>query len=83
MTEEARENAESELQSFAQRIERLRDEKKVANAELNDAIKDVWAEAKGRGYDKKALDAVLKLRAMDEDTLAMIGVYADRLGVFA
>lgn len=83
MTEEKRENAESELQSFAQRIERLRDEKKVANAEYNDAIKDVWAEAKGRGYDKKALDAVLKLRAMDEDTLAMVGLYVDRLGVFA
>ena len=76
------ENTTSELSSFAQRIERLRDEKKLKNAEYAEAIKEVRAEAKGRGYDLKALDTVLKLRAMDEDTLAVVSLYADRLGVF-
>jgi len=75
-------NTTSELSSFAQRIERLRDKKKLKNAEYADAIKEVRAEAKGRGYDVKALDTVLKLRAMDEDTLAVVSMYADRLGVF-
>lgn len=76
------ENTTSELSNFAQRIERLRDEKKVKAAEYNDDIKAVREEAKGRGFDVKALDAVLKLRAMDEGTRATVSLYADRLGVF-
>lgn len=76
------ENTASELSNFAQRIERLRDEKKLKAAEYNDDIKAVREEAKSRGFDVKALDTVLKLRAMDKDTRATISLYADRLGVF-
>lgn len=76
------ENTTSELSNFAQRIERLRDEKKLKVVEYNDDIKAVREEAKGRGYDVKALDVVLKLRTMDEHTRAIISLYADRLGVF-
>lgn len=76
------ENTTSELSNFAQRIERLRDEKKLKAAEYADAISEVRAEAKGRGFDVKALDTVLKLRAMDEDTRAIVSIYVDRLGVF-
>ena len=74
--------AEDELKSFALRIERLTDEKKMAASEHNEAIKEVWAEAKSLGYDKKALSAVLRLRAMDDDDLAIVKLYGDALGVF-
>lgn len=74
--------AKEELLKFAERIERLKAEKKESAAEFNDQIKDAWAEAKGRGYDKKALDEVLRLRALDEDTRAVVNLYADSLGVF-
>ena len=40
---------------YAQRIERLKDEKAVAVAEYSEAIKEVWAEAKGRGFDMRVL----------------------------
>ena len=76
------ENTTSELSSFAQRIERLRGEKRLKNAEYAEDIKNVWAEAKGRGYGKKALEPVLKLRDLSSDDRAMVSIYADRLGVF-
>lgn len=71
-----------ELEQFAQRIERLKDEKAVANKEYADQIKEVRAECKGRGFDLKALDAVMKLRAMEEDTRAVVHMYVDALEVF-
>ena len=40
----------TELDSFLQRIERLTDEKAVQAAEYAEAISEVWAEAKSRGY---------------------------------
>lgn len=74
--------AQAELLNFAQRIERLKDEKANAAAEFNDQIKAVWEECKGRGYGKKALSEVLRLRALDAETLAVVKLYADNLGVF-
>ena len=53
----------SELEQFIQRIERLDEERK----NISDDIKDIKAEAKSRGFDIKALNQVLKLRAMDQD----------------
>ena len=43
--------AGEELRSFVERIERLEEEKKT----ISDDIKDVYGEAKGRGYDVKVL----------------------------
>ena len=71
--------AVADLKSFAARIERLEDEKAV----LAEDIKEVFAEAKSRGYDVKALRAVLSLRKKDEATLANIHVYGERMGIFA
>jgi uncharacterized protein (UPF0335 family) len=71
-----------ELLSYAQRIERLTDEKKLAAKEYGDSIKEVWAEAKNRGYDAKALKEVIRIRAMDEDTRSTIGFYADVMDIF-
>lgn len=75
--------ATDKLLAFAQRIERLSDEKKLAAQEYSDSIKEVWAEAEGQGYDVKALKEIIRIRAMDEDTRTTIGFYADVLDVFS
>lgn len=74
--------AKDELVGLIERIERLKDEKAVATREYSDAIKEVYAEAKGRGYDKKAMDHAMKLRAMDSEARAIVGFYCDVLEVF-
>jgi uncharacterized protein (UPF0335 family) len=71
-----------ELLGYAQRIERLKDEKKNATLEYDDAIKEVWAEAKGRGFDKKALNEVLRMRAMSDEQRQLVEFYLDVAEVF-
>ena len=51
------------LKSFIERIERLEEEKKTLQAD----IKEVYAEAKGTGYDVKVLRKVVALRKRDLD----------------
>lgn len=53
----------ADIKSYVERIERLEQEKK----EVQQDIKDVYAEAKSNGFNKKALKAVIKLRRMDPD----------------
>jgi uncharacterized protein (UPF0335 family) len=53
--------AKDQLKSIVERIERLEDEKKA----LSDDIKDVYAEAKGHGFDVKILRKVVRIRKMD------------------
>lgn len=48
-----------ELKNIVERIERLEEEKKGIQSD----IRDIYAEAKGRGFDPKALRAVIKLRS--------------------
>lgn len=61
MTENLNTNIETEhLQAFFGRIERLEEEKR----ELQADIREVYAEAKGQGYDPKVMRQVLKLRKM-------------------
>jgi uncharacterized protein (UPF0335 family) len=55
--------AGSRLKSFVERIERLEEEKK----ELADDIKDIYAEAKGVGFDVKILRKVINRRKMTDD----------------
>ena len=71
-----------ELLGYVQRIERLKDEKAAAVAEYIDAIKEVWAEAKGRGFDKKALGEVLRVRAMSDEQREVTRFYFDVADVF-
>lgn len=49
------------LRSFIERIERLEEEK----AALAEDIKEVYAEAKGTGFDVKTMRKIVKLRKMD------------------
>lgn len=51
------------LKSFFDRIERLEEERK----DLSDDIKDVYAEAKGVGFDTKTMRKIMKLRKMNPD----------------
>jgi uncharacterized protein (UPF0335 family) len=55
--------AGDQLKSIVQRIERLEEEKKT----INDDIKEVYAEAKGNGYDAKVLRKVIAMRKRDLD----------------
>lgn len=55
--------AKEQLKSIIERVERLEEEKKVT---LDD-IKDVYAEAKGNGFDVRALKKIVNLRKMDVD----------------
>lgn len=51
------------LKSFLDRIERLQEEKQG----LTDDIKDIYAEAKGVGFDVKTMRKLIKARRMDTD----------------
>ena len=75
--------AADHLRSYIERIERLEEEKKG----IADDIKEVFAEAKGTGFDVKAMRAVLRLRKMDKADLQeqeyMIDLYKHALGMAA
>ena len=55
--------AKDQLKAFVERIERLEEEKKA----IADDIRDVYAEAKGNGFDVKALRAIVRMRKEDAD----------------
>lgn len=69
------------LKSFIERIERLEEEKRA----LAEDIKEVFAEAKGVGFDVKTIRQVLKIRKMDKDDLdeqeALLDTYLRALGM--
>lgn len=73
--------AKDHLKAFVERIERLEEEKKS----IADDIKDVYAEAKGNGFDVKALRTVVKLRKQDVDERkeqeAILETYLHALGM--
>jgi uncharacterized protein (UPF0335 family) len=55
--------AKDQLKSIVERIERLEEEKKATS----DDIREVYAEAKGNGFDVKALRSIVRMRKMDTD----------------
>ena len=61
MGDAAHQVAKDQLRSIVERIERLEEEKKA----IADDIKDVYAEAKGNGFDTKILRKVITLRKQD------------------
>ncbi len=69
------------LQAFIERIERLEEEKKA----LADDIKDVYAEAKGNGFDIKIMRKIVSLRKQDRDKRQeedeILGLYLAALGM--
>lgn len=73
--------AQAQLRSIIERIERLEEEKKT----IADDIKEVYAEAKGNGFDTKTLRKVVTLRKKDqaerEEEEAMLDLYMGALGM--
>jgi len=69
------------LRAFVERIERLEEEK----AAIADDIKDVYAEAKGNGFDVKILRKVVALRKKQpherEEEDAVLDLYLHALGM--
>ena len=51
------------LRAFIERIERLEEEKRATA----DDIKEVYAEAKGDGFDTKIMRQIIRIRRMDKD----------------
>ena len=62
ITETSQTVAAGQLRALIERIERLEEEKKS----LADDIKDVYAEAKGNGFDTKAIRTIVRLRKQDQ-----------------
>ncbi|MDP1614575.1 MAG: DUF2312 domain-containing protein, partial [Methylococcales bacterium] len=54
-----------QLRQYIEKVERLEEEK----AELMEAIREVFAEAKGNGFDVKIMKQVLKMRKMKQEEL--------------
>jgi uncharacterized protein (UPF0335 family) len=63
MSEPIGDNAKQQLKAIIERIERLEEEKKT----ISDDIRDVYAEAKGNGYEVKALRTIVRMRKQDSD----------------
>ena len=51
------------IRSFIERVEHIEEELKA----LNEGKKEVFAEAKGEGFDVKVLKEILRLRKQDKD----------------
>ncbi len=72
--------AADRLRSFIERVERLEEDKTVIATD----IKEVFAEAKGEGYDIKILRQVIRLRKMDsadrQEQEALLDLYLSALG---
>ena len=73
--------AADQLRLFIERIERLEEEKKATA----DDIREVYAEAKGNGFDIKALRTIVRLRKQDIDERkeqeAVLETYMNALGM--
>jgi len=73
--------AKDQLKAFVERVERLEEEKKA----IADDIRDVFAEAKGTGFDVKALRTIIKLRKQDveqrKEQEAILETYMHALGM--
>ncbi len=73
--------AAGQLRSFVERIERLEEEKKG----ISDDIRDVFAEAKGNGFDTKIMRQVIRLRKQEpnerQEAEAILDLYMHALGM--
>ena len=72
--------AQGQLKSIIERIERLEQEK----TEIAEQIKEVFAEAKGNGFDVKVLREVVRIRKQDRakrlEEEAILDLYLSAMG---
>ena len=73
--------AADQLRSYIERIERLEEEKRGLAAD----IRDVYAEAKGNGFEPKVMRRVVALRRMEsadrQELDALLDLYRNAVGV--
>jgi uncharacterized protein (UPF0335 family) len=73
-------NAQGQLKSIIERIERLEQEK----AEIAEQISEVKSEAKGNGFDVKIINKVIKIRKQDrakrQEEEAIMDLYLSAIG---
>ena len=73
--------AKDQLKAFIERVERLEEDKKA----IADDIRDVYAEAKGSGFDVKVLRHIVRLRKLDinerQEFEAVADTYMAALGM--
>ena len=73
--------AAGQLRALIERIERLEEDKRT----IADDIKDVYAEAKGTGFDVKAIRTLVRLRKKDQaersEEESILDLYKAALGM--
>lgn len=73
-------SAQGRLRSIIERLERLEEDKQAVMADM----KEVFAEAKGEGYDVKVLRKVIRIRKQDkakrQEEEAILDLYLSALG---
>jgi uncharacterized protein (UPF0335 family) len=81
VSDSTHEVAAGQLRAFIERIERLEEEKKA----LADDIKEVYAEAKGTGFEVSAIRQLVRLRKQDpsdrQEAEAILELYKAALGM--
>lgn len=75
--------AQDQLRAFVERIERMEEEKKA----ISEDIREIYAEAKGNGFDTKVLRMIIKIRKRDAaeraEQEALLDLYLTALGMEA
>ena len=73
--------AAGQLKSLVERIERLEEEKAALAAD----IREIYAEAKGNGFDTKIMRQVVRIRKLDkadrQEMEAVLDLYLSALGM--
>jgi uncharacterized protein (UPF0335 family) len=71
----------SHLQAFLERIEKLEEERRA----VSEDVKEVYAEAKGTGFDPKVMRKIVSIRRMDkhkrEEEAEILDLYLSALGM--
>jgi len=74
-------HSKAQLRSIIERIERIEEERKS----LGDDVREVYAEAKGQGFDVKALRTIIRMRKQDPSERAeaetILETYLHALGM--
>ncbi len=70
-----------QLRAFIERIERMHEERRA----IGDDIKEIFAEAKGNGFDTKVMKTIIRIRAQDQaermEQEALLDLYMSALGM--
>jgi len=81
ITETSQTVAAVQLRAIVERIERLNEEAKA----IGDDKKEIFAEAKGTGFDTKAIKTIIRLRRMDQserqEEESILDLYKAALGM--